>query len=241
MYQEIKPSERLNAIIDSFWIFSQNKASENFKVLPDTCADLIFDLNQNKAFLSGIMTNYQLRELTIESDLIGVRFKTEKFGSLFEIPLYETKNLRTELSQIFPFYEENLLTELNNIKQTLHKVDFLENFVITLFQKNYNRQDNLVLSVVQKIRSLKGNIKISDIAKSNNISLRQLERRFKSYIGLTIKEFSNVVRFRNTKELINSFTETSLLEIAFDSGFFDHSHMNYEFNRISGENPSYFR
>jgi len=59
MYQEIKPSKGIDNVIDSFWAFSNNKSSENFKVLPDTCVDFIFDLNQNKGFLSGIMTNYQ--------------------------------------------------------------------------------------------------------------------------------------------------------------------------------------
>jgi len=241
MYQEIKSLEGLNNVIDSFWTFSNNKTSESFKVLPDTCTDIIFDINQNKGFISGIMTNYQLPELSTESNLIGVRFKAEKFGSLSKIPLNETKNLRVELSQIFPVCEQDTLSQLNNLKRTTEKVNFLEKFITTSFQKNYQRQDKLVLSVAQKIRLLKGNINISEIAKSNNISLRQLERRFKSYIGLTIKEFSNVVRFKNAKKRIKSFTETSLLEIAFDTGFFDHSHMTNEFKRISGENPSYFR
>lgn len=62
MHQEIKPSKGIDHVIDTFWAFSNNKSSENFKVLPDTCVDLIFDLNQNMGFLARIMTNYQLRE-----------------------------------------------------------------------------------------------------------------------------------------------------------------------------------
>jgi AraC-like DNA-binding protein len=241
MYQEIKQSEGLNNVIDSFWVFSNNKASENFKVLPDTCTDLIFDLNQNKGFVSGVMTNYQLKALATESNLIGVRFKTEKFSSLSKIPLNETKNLRVELSQIFPTNNLNTLNQLTDLETITGKVNFLENFITTSFKQNYQRQDHMILSVAQNIRSLKGIVNVGDLSKSYNISLRQLERRFKIYIGLTIKEFSNIVRFNNAKKAITSLTETSLLEISFDMGFFDHSHMNYEFNRISGENPSFFR
>lgn len=241
MYKEIKPSERLNNLIDSFWTFSSNEVCENFKVLPDTCVDLIFDLNKNKGFLSGIMANHQSRELTTESDLIGVRFKTEKFGSLSKIPLNETKNLRVEVSQIFTDSNLNRFNKLNDLGTTTDKINFLENAVATLFKENYQRQDKMILSVAEKIRYVKGNINIGDLAKSNAISLRQLERRFKSYIGLTTKDFSNIVRFKSTREVITSAAETSLLEIAFDMGFFDHSHMTHEFNRISGENPSSFR
>jgi len=45
MYQEIKPSKGIDDVIDTIWAFSDYKSSENFKVLPDTCVDLIFDLN----------------------------------------------------------------------------------------------------------------------------------------------------------------------------------------------------
>ncbi len=241
MYQEIRPSKRCNHLIDSFWTFSTTEVGECFKVLPDTCVDLIFDLTKNKGFVSGIMSNFQMIKVAKKSDLIGVRLKTENFGSLCKRPLYETKNLRTELSQIVSVCEEYTTSQLNHREETVDKVQFLESLVLTSLYKNYQRQDNLVLSVAQKIRSLKGNIDIGSAAIAHNISLRQLERRFKNYIGLTIKEFSNVVRFNHTKKLIKSLTETSLLEIAFDSGFFDHAHMHHEIKRISGENPSYFR
>jgi|GEM_PF-4362868 len=33
MYQEIKPSEGIEDVIDSFWTFSKNKVIENFKIL----------------------------------------------------------------------------------------------------------------------------------------------------------------------------------------------------------------
>lgn len=241
MYQEIKPSKGIDNVIDTFWTFSKNKSSENFKVLPDTCADLIFDLNQNKVFLSGIMTNYQLRELALESDIIGIRFKTERFGSLSKVPLNETKNSRVELSQIFQKKDLDSLNQLNELETITDKVNFLESFVETSFKENFGRQDEMILSVAQHIRCFKGIVNIGDIAKYYYISIRQLERRFKSYIGLTVKEFSNIVRFNNAKKSIQTLSKTSLLEIAFDTGFFDHSHMTYEFKRISGENPSCFR
>lgn len=241
MYQEIKPSKGIDRVIDSFWTFSNNNAIESFKVLPDNCTDIIFDFKQNKGFLSGAMTKYQLRELATESDLIGIRFKTEKFSSLSKIPLNETKNLRVELVQIFQAKNLDSLNQLYKLETTTNKVNFLENFIETSFKQSFQRQDKMVLSLANKIRSFQGVVNVGELAKSHHISLRQLERRFKSYVGLTIKEFSNIVRFNNAKKIIATFNNSSLLEIAFDTGFFDHSHMTNEFKRISGENPSSFR
>ena len=203
--------------------------------------DLIFDFNQNKGFLSGIMTNYQIRELASESDLIGVRFKSEKFGFLSKIPLCETRNLRVELNEIFPTKILPSLNQLSDFKQTADRITFLENLIGILYKLNFQTQDPMVLSVAQDIRSLHGIVNVGDLVKSQHISLRQLERRFKSYIGVTLKEFAKMVRFKNAKKSITNSKATSLLEIAFYTGFFDHSHMTNEFKRISGEPPSSFR
>ncbi len=241
MYQEIQPSKGLANLIDSFWTFSKNKADESFKVLPDNCADLIFDCKLNQGFLSGVMTKYQLRKLDTESDLIGIRFKTENFGWLSKIPLDETKNLRIELAHILPETNHNISSKLNDLENLKAKIDFLENFIETSFRQNHTTQDKLILSVSQEIRLLGGTAKIDDLARSHCISLRQLERRFKNYIGLSLKEFSRIVRFNNAKKSIATLKNNSLLEIASDMDFFDHAHMTYEFKRISGENPSFYR
>ena len=241
MYKEIKPSKAIDYVIDTFWTFSKNKSAESFKVLPDTCTDLIFDLNRNMAFLSGAMTQYQSRELMTDSEIIGVRFKIEKFSSLSKTPLHYTKNLRVELNEIISSKHLEPLNGLGDFEKIEHKINFLENFIGTLHRQNFHNQEQMVLSSSQNIRSLKGIVNVKELATSHHIGLRQFERRFKSFMGLTVKEFSNIVRFNNAKQSIESLSKSSLLEIAFNTGFFDHSHMTNEFKRISGQNPSSFR
>lgn len=241
MYHEIKPSAGLASLIETFWTFSNSQSPENFKILPDNCFDFIFDFNQNKAFVSGPMTHYQYSEFGIDTDLLGVRFKAENFTYISKIPPIEMTNLRIELSTVIPRFDPIILTQLSDSISFDDKKEFLEIVVAQAANEHHQNHDELISSITDYIRFSKGIINIKETAKSHHISLRQLERRFKQRTGLTIKEFSSVVRFRNAKETISKFKETSLLNIAFDSGFFDHSHMNYEFNRIAGENPSQFR
>jgi len=241
MYKELKPSKELRRLIDSFWTFSGNKAPETYKILPDNCVDVIFDFTNNSVFVSGVMSNYQIRELAAESNLLGIRFKVENFSSITPLPLSETRNLRIELSQVIPTCQTTILAQINDLLTISDKVDLLENFVAELVNTAHRQHDHLILSIAEKIRIAKGSISVQHIADSNFISLRQLERRFKEYIGLSLKEYSRIIRFIHTQKAISSSPEKSLLEIAFDMGFFDHSHLAYEFKRISGENPSYFR
>lgn len=241
MYQEIKPSSQNNGLIDSFWTFSGSEASESFKVLPDNCIDLIFDLSQNQAFVSGVMSKYQLRKLSPNSNLIGARFKVEKFSALSNVPLTETKNLRVDFTEVIPQYNPTILDRLCDQLHVNNQLSFIEGYITKLFAQLDQKQDELILLVAASIRLSKGIVDIRELAKTNHISSRQLERRFKKHVGLTMKEFSNVARFSNTKAAISSLADTSLLKIAFSTGFFDHSHMNYEFKRIAGESPNHFR
>jgi len=241
VYTKINPSLELKESVDAFWLFSSNKFDEKFIICPDTCTDLIFDLNQNIVFLSGIMTNYQQIEVQAKSNLLGIRIKSENFGSLLGIPLYEVKNLKIELSELLPRFDLDIINELKSSETIQKNVNKLEDFLARALNQNFKRRDELIISVAKKIRLLKGNLNVVDLATTYQISLRQLQRRFKNYIGLTIKEFSNIIRFKNAELNIKTKSELSIMEIAFEMGYYDHSHMNYEFKRIAGENPSKFR
>ncbi|MEL7427854.1 MAG: helix-turn-helix domain-containing protein [Bacteroidota bacterium] len=241
MYQEIEPTKELSHLIQSFWTFSSSGIPAPFKVLPDCCVDLIFDLNQEKAVVSGVMSKYQMRTLETESNLIGVRFKSEFFSRLSTVPLAETKNLRVEAQQVVENLDPSMVCRLNERSQTSDQVAFMESCIQQLLNQTGHELDELALNVAKKIRTRKGVINAQKLAASYHISLRQLERRFKKSTGLTMKEFANLIRFSNAKCAIAGCKEKSLLAIAFESGFYDHAHMNYEFQRIAGENPSTFR
>jgi len=241
MYQEIKPSNRANNRIQSFWVFKRNNRNVEFKVFPDNCVDLIIDLNQNKGFISGIMTRYQNRILNENSNIIGIRFKAEDFPYLSEIPPSEIKNNRIEFSNLNLDWSSTMIQRLIEFKSLSDKIAYLERFLTIKQHKNDYSQDSLILPIINEIRKMKGRINITELSKSNLISIRQLERRFKKCIGITLKEFSNITRFQNAKKVISKSKQTSLLQIAFETGYYDHAHMNNDFKRISGKNPSSFR
>lgn len=241
MYTELNPSIELNQVIDSFWFFKNDNEREHFKLLPDGCTDLIFDLNLSKSFLSGVMTTFQDIDLKPKSKLIGIRFKSENLGLLFDAPIHAIKNLRVDILDLNPALDLSIIHVLNELSTLESKKNTLEVFVQKTLIGNFERHDNLILSVANRIRLLKGKISIENLAKFYHISIRQLQRRFKSYVGLTVKEFSNIIRFINAEKFIKHNPALSLMEIAFMMGYYDHAHMNYEFNRIAGETPSSFR
>lgn len=238
MFQDLKFNNRGNRTIESIW-FDQVESQIDFKILPDGCIDLIFDLHQNKALVCGHMTKFQDLTLAKNTSLMGVRFRVESFAELSTIPLSEFKNRRVDFSDLnlnSSFIE--LLNETKNVKQRLALVN---KYICDQLTKNESKKDDLIASVVQSIRRLSGKIVIKEMAREYLISPRQLERRFKNYMGLTIKEFANIIRFMHASKAISKFQAKSLSEIAFDSGYYDHAHMSNNFIQIAGANPGTFR
>ena len=241
MYREIQARPELQGIVDTFWTFSGSPHAQAFKVLPDSCVDIIIGLSQGKAFLSGAMTYPHIRELTKEAELIGIRFKMEKWGLLTQVPPTETTNQRLEVSSIMGSLSPSKLGELSELLSLTSQIAFLEKFVCELISKSSKKEDSRILSAVEAIRTSKGRRDIQQLAQMNCISLRQLERCFKQHMGLTMKEFSRIVRFHFTQQLISTSPHLSLLDIAWKMGFYDHAHMHHEFIHMAGDPPGTFR
>ncbi|MDY8135884.1 helix-turn-helix domain-containing protein [Aquimarina sp. 2201CG5-10] len=66
---------------------------------------------------------------------------------------------------------------------------------------------------------------------------RNLERFFKTYIGLTPKFYSRVIRFSNIFKLIQQ-EGFNWASIAYLAGFYDQSHFIKNFKEFTGEEPS---
>ena len=83
-------------------------------------------------------------------------------------------------------------------------------------------------------------ITIEQIAKISHLSVSALERRFKKHLGKTPKQFIHDVRLESARRLLIE-TNSPIAQIAYDTGFSDHSYFSKQFKTFFGELPSDFR
>lgn len=75
-----------------------------------------------------------------------------------------------------------------------------------------------------------------DFAKISNLSVRQIERKFKQILGKTPKQYLLEKRLETAhQELLKGRSKIS--DIAMDYGFFDHSHFTKFYRRYYKKNP----
>lgn len=240
-YRQYNPNPALTDYIDAYWIATGDAGKiQTEKILPDGCVDIILNLGadcraengsltlQNeKTYLVGTMTRFKESSLNPESELLGIRFKPAAFLSFYKFAsLHEITDQTLE-------FDEALSPDLKKTKTDGR------NYLDQFFLAKLGKPNNQLLNIVTDIQNHKGLINVGLLAERHCTTVRQLERNFKQYIGVSPKEFLNLVRYQYTLPIIqNNNLGQSLAQIAFDCGYYDHAHLTNEIKKYTGEAPT---
>ena len=240
-YKKIKPYKELEPFIHFYWELKGNGLESQWeRVFPDGCAGIVMNLGDTcltdngsvvmefgKTYVVGAMTSFKDSFIDTDTHLTGVCLKPATFANFYS---YDSQNELTndtvELEKSHSF----------NVDKTIENpFRYFDQF----FSERIKSKNNRLQPVINDIHSTNGQISIYELSKRNFTTVRQLERNFKKLIGLSPKEYSNIIRFQNALHLIkNSNQNRSLSEIAFECGYYDHSHLGNEIKRITGLPPS---
>lgn len=240
-YKEIKPCIELGPFIHSFWELIGNEHDRRWeRNFPDGCAGLVINLGEDcltdnglvsmefgKTYAVGAMTSYKDSFIESNTHLLGVCLKPGAFANFYN---YVSQN---ELTDNTVEFEKANSFNLDKVLKDPFK--YLNQF----FTGRIKSKINPLQSVIDDIQSSNGQLSIYELSKRNHITIRQLERNFRKHIGISPKEYSNIIRFQKALGIIKTSPENSnFLDIAFECGFYDHSHLTNEIKRKTGLLPS---
>jgi len=240
-YKKHKPNKELEPFIHFYWELKGDKFEEQWeRVFPDGCAGIFMNLGSTcltdngsasiefgKTYVVGAMNLFKDSFIEGDTHLVGVCLKPATFTNFYNYASQdELTNDTIEFEKVHSF----------NIDKVL-KNPF--NYFDQFFLGRITSRTNQLQSVIDDIHSENGQISIYELSKRNFTTVRQLERNFKKLIGLSPKEYTNIIRFQNALSIIkNSDRNRTLLDIAFECGYYDHSHLTNEIKRNTGLAPS---
>lgn len=240
-YKKVKPYKELEPYIHFYWELKGNEAERQWeRVFPDGCAGIVINLGDTcltdngstlmefgKTYVVGAMTSFKDSFIDSDTHLIGVCLKPATFANFYK---YTSQN---ELTNDTVEFEKSNSFNLDKIIE--NPFNYFDHF----YSERIITKSNQLQKVIDDIHLTNGQMSIYKLSRRHFITTRQLERNFKKFIGLTPKEYSNIIRFQNALNIIkNSSENRSLLDIAFECGYYDHSHLNNEFKRNTGLSPS---
>jgi len=200
-YSEAAPHPALSKYVDAYWTATGSSQTLTVeRILPDGCVDIIFNvgndcytdngdvlMKNDRTYLVGTMTRFKETEMDMGTRLFGIRFKPGAFLAFFNYaPLCEVANRTVELDARFCFNTNILIKS---------RFEFLDKLLF----KNLKNPNQYLLDQIQTIQRSKGQLKIEELASVHCTTARQLERNFKHYLGITPKEFVNLVRYQHVK------------------------------------------
>ncbi|MGN7821085.1 DUF6597 domain-containing transcriptional factor [Chitinophaga sp. 22536] len=240
-HHNAKPCPALASHIHSFWELKGDDNDNQWeRIFPDGCAGIVVNLGAScktdsglttmehgKTYVVGAMTTFKDSFMNMDTHLVGVCLKPAVFSSFYKyVSQHELTDHTVEFDSSYSF-------DIGKV----HKDPYA--YFNRYFLDRRNNVNSLLQTVLKDIHVTKGDIRICDIAKRNYTTVRQLERMFKTHIGLTPKEYVKIVRFQSVLSLMDD-PKVSLSDIAFEGGYYDQSHLTNEMKRYTGLTPARF-
>ena len=164
---------------------------------------------------------------------ILVYFSEMGAAAFLPVPAHELFGESYALSELLSHRVEEVEEQLSEAVDDVQRL-----LVVEAFLRSHLRQhttDSMVKHAINIISSTEGNIRMSELSDKLNISIGQMEKRFRNVVGATPKKFASIVRFNTI--LKYQPTSKTLIELAHRVGYFDQAHFIKDFKAFTGQTP----
>jgi AraC-like DNA-binding protein len=253
LYIKIQPSEKLIPFVKCYYQWEHTLAqgqSLTIQSPPSGYEALVFNYdhpysiswgNNEKvavptAFYSGQnTTNYQL-SLSHTVGMFGVVFQPSAFSTLFRVSVKDTVDQRIAIDDILGNEGKQLANKILEAATTAGRVQTIESF---LLQKLWLSKLHVTVadSAARLIHDRNGMVSVQELLVEIGSSRRPLERRFIEKVGVSPKFYARISRFAHVSYCL-MYQKANWQELAFDAGYYDHSHFIKDFQFFNRENPT---
>ena len=252
LYETYEPPPLLIPYVRFFWVLEADVSrGDEFvhRSMADGCVEMVFhylgEFDEIEA--AGTRIDSPFSNVQAQSTMFR-RFSTRAsfgiFGAylypyaiprLFAFPAYDLTNISPDLGSVFgragSQLEERIITAVDNPE----RIRILSSFLIDRLRAPH-RDLPPIRHAIDAVLEADGDVRVSDLARHHGLSLRQFERKFKEFAGLSPKLYSRVARFQAATR--HKFAGVrDLTEIAYACGYYDQSHFINDFRQFSGYTP----
>ena len=221
-------------------------------LIPDACPEFIFVLEgaYEKLALQAphslqVIAASNLVGLSTESFLIrrrgrirllGLKLTPLGFYQLFPDQVGHYLNQNTLLGNQTGDWLEALDIQLRSIPKLANQQEVLAKALIQQAQSYHKTKAfHVTQDLITDILASKGDIQIKTLAQQQHKSIRQIQRYFKQFVGISPKQFAQLIRFK-------AFYKENYLQSSansfWDYGYYDQNHFIQDFKAKLGALPS---
>jgi AraC-like DNA-binding protein len=191
-----------------------------------------------KTTLTGQHTMVNHRQVGREFLSVQVIFHPGAFHRLTGIPMNELSNMYLDAAEVLGTETEFINEQLYFAGGHGEMIIVLEEYLKKLIKRSKKPADNVdwVLSGMLSDEQYR----IDYFIKTAYLSHRQFDRKFKERVGISPKQFLQIIRFERAFGMKNSHTEKDWLSIALHCGYYDYQHLVKDYKEFTGSTPTQF-
>ncbi len=230
-YREFEPDARLKDYIKAYWYFCiRTNTQKPFDILPDGYFDLLVVIKENQVVdtrLTGIWSKSVSISYSENTEVFGIRFKPLSIGGLFNFNINNAldNHLNIALADL-DLNTQIVIDSLNGFPSFL--VNYLDKQFLKLAASNTS--DRRLQKCFELIDSSVGTLTVDQISKTIGLSSRQLHRLVSNMIGIGVKDYSKIVRFKKSLRDVKSNKSDYF-------HYYDQSHYIREIKHYTGMTP----
>lgn len=243
----IQPSPCLAPYVKQYWHLSTVGDSTSLaRTVPTGMMSLIFHRGNRllsvrdntphpRVFLGGQEQTFDDLQYDGQIDMIAVVFRPAGVRAFFSLPLNKVTGLRLSAEEIEDKELVQLENSVINTEEEGLSITLIEQFLMKRLTQPSTYHLKRLDTAIHLIDAGEG--EISRLADAACLSTRQFCRIFSEHIGVTPKEFARTIRFQRALHILEKNRGISFTALAYESGYYDQSHMIREFNTYSGYTP----
>ena len=251
MVKVYTPSPAIADYISSFWSIDTLSSAHTELVYPTGQIQLIFhyrepfldrnssgdEISQPEFSLCGQKLSYSSVTAGKNCGMIAAVLKTETASALLNIPLHEITGRIISFTDIYKSWK-NYSWLFADSPDDISKIKIIESFLLRHIRIKSLHHSYFIKSCINEIRYTTGMSLPYKSLEKFSLSERSLQRIFKEGVGLSPKQFAEIVKFENCISLLQS--GKSLTDICYEAGYYDQPHFIRAFKHFTGITPSQF-
>ncbi len=261
-YAEYAPAPHLHSWVCCYWSSAVHPQQDHqlHRIIPDGCIDIIFDLDAGDhrgAFLSSLMGAYEVMEIADSMAFFGIRLYASEIRRLLGDAGASLAGTQVTLEQWLGAEAVGITEQIITASTMQERINQIDHWLHTLVRDGDDSDTARLRPIIQYIQARQGRISIRELSHQTHYSDRTLRRLFRQELGISPKEWSDIMRFQAvlrygqlagmgrdlySPSLLSSTMnlatpKMTLGEMALHFGYYDQSHLNLAFSRYYGVSP----
>lgn len=240
-----EPGPALLPFIEHYWairydVHPEVPYTQTVLSYPNVHLAFEHDDRGRRALIYGIPKRPFVRELRGLGRVLGVKFRAGGFFPFMQRDISLLTGTTVPATEVFGSETDRRRDAVLDAGDDEAMALQAELALLTLLPER-DAQAELAARIVQEVMDDRAIIRVEQISERTGLSIRQLQRLFRRYVGVTPKWVIKRFRLQETAQQLELEESAQWADLAVELGYFDQAHFIKDFKSVLGISPAAYR